>query len=125
MELDPLTNVKGKKIQIGEYIRINSTPDRYHFVVYRGVPPKALKILCKKVKQHIKGLPRTAHIELFKEVGSQYKIVLSAERLKNISIPQLAIIIVEQLKKKKRGHYVHLVLLQTVSGGHLMNYDGI
>ena len=29
------------------------------------------------------------------------------------------------LQKKKRGHYVHYVLLQTVPGGSLHNYMGI
>ena len=93
-------------------------------IVYKGVPPRALKILCQQIKKHIKGLPRIAHIELFQEVGSQYKILMSAERIKKITIKQLARFIIQHVASKKKGHYIHFVLLQTVPGGSLMNYRG-
>ena len=51
--LDPLSRMRGKKSHIGQHISICATPRRYHFVIYKGVPPKGLKILCQKIKQHI------------------------------------------------------------------------
>jgi hypothetical protein len=121
---DPLARLHGRKSRIGDFVSINATAQRYHMIVYKGVPPRALKILCQQIKKHIYGLPRTAHIELFQEVGSQYKILMSAERIKQISVKLLARFIIKHVASKRRGHYVHFVLLQTVPGGSLMKYQG-
>ena len=121
---DPLARLHGKKSRIGEFVSINATPERYHIIVYKGVPPRALKVLCKQLKKHISGLPHTAHVELFKEVASKYQILISAERLKKISVSQLARFIIEHVASKKKGHYIHFVLLQTIPGGSLMKYRG-
>ena len=93
-------------------------------IVYKGVPPRALKILCQQIRKHIFGLPKTSHIELFQEVGSQYKILMSAERIKKTSVKELARFIIKYVASKRKGHYVHFVLLQTTPGGSLMNYQG-
>ena len=122
---DPLSRLDGIKKKIGDHISINATPDRYHMIVWKDVPSRALKILCQEVKKHIQSLPRSAHIELFREVASQYKIVMSAQRLMNSGVKEIGRAILELLKRKRRGHYVHLVLLQTVPGGHLMRYEGL
>ena len=121
---DPLTRLQGKKSKIGDHISINATPDRYHMVVWKNVPARALRMLSNNLKRHIATLPRFAHVELFREVNSQYKIIMSAQRLKNASVNEIAREILSYLKHKKAGHYIHFVLLQTVPGGHLMNYEG-
>ena len=122
---DPLSRLNGIKKKIGEHISINSTPDRYHIIVYKNVPAKALRILCQEIQKHIRSLPRSAHIEMFREVASQYKIVMSAQRLMRVGVKELGRAILELLKRKRQGHYVHIVLLQTVPGGHLMRYEGL
>ena len=121
---DPLAKLHGKKSRIGDYVSINATSQRYHMIVYKGVPPRALKILCQQIKKHIKGLPITAHIELFQEVASQYKLLMSAERIKKSTVKQLARFIINHVASRRKGHYIHFVLLQTVPGGSLMNYQG-
>ena len=121
---DPLTRMDGKKTKIGDHISINSTPDRYHMVVWKNVPARALRMLATNLRKHIATLPRMAHVELFQEVNSQYKIIMSAKRLKHATINEIAREILSYLKHKKSGHYIHFVLLQTVPGGHLMKYSG-
>ena len=121
---DPLSKMRGKKSQIGNYISLLATPERYHIVVYKDVPPRALKTLCSEIKKHVKSLSPLAHVELFREVGSQYKLVLSADRVRQIGLAALARIIISFVSKKKKGHYVHFILLQTIPGGSLHSYGG-
>ena len=122
---DPLAKMSGKKSQIGNYVSILATPDRYHMIVYKDVPPRALKLLCSQIKKHVKSLPPMAHVELFRDLGSEYKLVLSADRVRQIGLAALARVLISFVGKKKKGHYVHFVLLQTIPGGSLHNYGGI
>jgi len=122
---DPLAKMHGKRSQIGHYVSILATPERYNVILYKDVPPRALKTLCSQIKKHIASLPKIAHVELFREVGHEYKLVLSADRIRQIGLARLAQILVSFLKTKRKGHYVHYVLLQTIPGGSLHNYMGI
>ena len=122
---DPLSKMHGKRSHIGQHVSILATPERYNIILYKNVPPRALKKLCTQIKKHIASLPKIAHVELFREVGHEYKLVLSADRIRQIGLARLARVLVSFLQKKKRGHYVHYVLLQTIPGGSLHNYMGI
>ena len=94
-------------------------------VVYKDVPPQALKKLCQEIKKHVASLSPLAHVELFREVGHEYKLILSAARLRQIGLAALGRILIRYVAKKKKGHYVHFILLQTIPGGSLNNYRGI
>ena len=94
-------------------------------IVYKDVPPRALKKLCMEIKKHVKSLHYNAHVELFREVGHEYKLVLSADRLRQIGLGRLARVLIEYVGKRRKGHYVHFVLLQTIPGGSLHSYRGI
>ena len=122
---DPLSRMTGKRSHIGNYVSILATPQRYHIVVYKDVPPRALKKLCMEIKKHVKSLHYNAHVELFREVGHEYKLVLSADRLRQIGLGRLARVLIEYVSKRRKGHYVHFVLLQTIPGGSLHSYRGI
>ena len=78
-----------------------------------------------QIKKHLRSLSPLANVELFREVGHEYKLVLSADRLRQIGLARLARVIIEYVGKKKKGHYVHFVLLQTIPGGSLHSYRGI
>ena len=122
---DPLAKMVGKRSSIGNHVSILATPQRYHILVYKDVPPRALKNLCVQIKKHLRSLSPMANVELFREVGHEYKLVLSADRLRQIGLARLARVLIEYVGKKKKGHHVHFVLLQTIPGGSLHSYRGI
>ena len=112
---DPLS-VSNKQVhRIGRHIEIEQSKHRYRIVIHKGVPPKGLKLLCGKIKHHLKSLPN-AHIELFRKDGHQMKIVASHAKLRSISPKELARLLLTQLGKKA---HVQLVIMQTMAGGSL------
>ena len=108
--LDPLINMRGQKTHIGKHVSICVTPTRFHFIIYKGVPPKGLKMLCQRIKGYINSLP-SANVELFKEVGSEWKLILSAKQLSQAIIKEVARVLIKQMKSNPLVHYI---LLQTM-----------
>ena len=69
-------------------------------------------MICKQIKSYISGLPSSSHVELFKEVGSEWKLVLSASRLAQAVIKELARLLISEMKSKP---YLHYILLKTLN----------
>jgi hypothetical protein len=114
LELDPMMGLlcAGRKEEIGDKIQMCIGVQLIHIVIYKGATRKAIEILFKKVKHHIKNLPGTLSLaELDKGV-----IFDSAEVRRRTAI-DMATTIFQLLKKRRR--YLRLVMEQSHSGGAL------
>ena len=115
-EADPLSSTKvGNKYNIGNHVEIHHHKQRFQIVVYKGVPPRGMKLLVGKLSDHVKSLPR-AHMELFQKKGHEFIKVISFAKLKRISPKEMARILLRILGKKP---YAVFVLMQTHLGGSM------
>ena len=116
-EADPLASTKvGNKYNIGNHVEIHHHRQRFQIVVYKGVPPRGMKLLVGKLQDHVKSLPR-AHMELFQKKGHEFIKVISYAKLKRITPKEMARILLRVLGKKRP--YVVFVLMQTHMGGSM------
>ena len=90
-----------------------------YIVIHKGCPPKSIKILAAQIQGHSKSIIG-GHAELFEEINKQYKLIMSAQRLQNIDLLELANYLYKLVKSRK--HYVKLIIRQTEIGG-VMQYD--
>ena len=112
---DPLAPMQGRKYSIGRHIDVLRKQDRFHIVIHKGVPPKGLKILCLKVKEHVK-IMGGAHVELFQKLGEKMKLLLGSNELRTVPPKHLAKMFLTGLKGKSSAHFV---VFQTAPGGTL------
>ena len=111
-EQDPLMMCAGRKQEIGDSIQMCMDFKSVHVVIYRRATLKALDILFKKIKYHIKKQKGTVSL-------SEYNrgIIYDNATLRRKTVSQLALELKALLKKRKR--FVRLLLEQSHSGGAL------
>ena len=111
-EQDPLMMCAGRKQEIGDSIQMCMDFKSVHVVIYRRATLKALDILFKKIKYHIKKHKGTVSL-------SEYNrgIIYDNATLRRKTVTQLALELKGVLKKRKR--FVRLLLEQSHSGGAL------
>ena len=117
---DPLAPMQGRKYYIGRHIEILRRNAQFHIVIHKGVPPRALHILCLKVKEHV-NIMGNANVELFQKVSGRMKLVLSNTRLKTVLVKGLGANFLKGLKGKSSAHFV---IFQTTPGGTLGDAKG-
>ena len=96
-----------------------------YIVIHKNCPPKSIKILAAQLQEHSHSIIG-GHAELFEEVDKQYKLIMSAQRLQNIDLIELANYLYKLVKGRK--YYVKLLIRQTAVGGvmhpRLFPYSG-
>ena len=102
---DPLAPMQGRKYMIGRHIEVLRQNDRFNIVIHKGVPPKGMKILCLKVREHV-DIMGGANIELFQKLPGKVKLLISDQRLKSASPQLLAKTFLDGLKGKPSAHYI-------------------
>ena len=90
---------------IGRHVDIKRDRDQFHIVIHKGVPPKGMKILAMKVREHV-GIMGGANIELFQKLGAMMKLILSDSQLKDAPPKHLVKVFLQGLKGKSSAHYV-------------------
>ena len=110
---DPLAPMTGRKYHIGRHIDIKRDRDQFHIVIHKGVPPKGMKILGLKVREHV-DIMGGANIELFQKIGPNMKLILSDSQLKDAPPKHLVKVFLQGLKGKPSAHYI---ILQTGAQG--------
>ena len=111
-EADPLMMCSGRKQEIGDNIQMCMGLKDVHVVIYKGATLKALNILFKKLKYHIKKQQGTVSLSEF-DRGIMYDNATLQRKTAN----QLAIELIALLKKRRR--FVRLLLEQSHEGGAL------
>ena len=115
---DPLAPMTGRKYHIGRHVDIKRDRDEFHIVIHKGVPPKGMKILALKVREHV-DIMGGANIELFQKLGVKMKLILSDAQLKDAPPKHLVKVFLQGLKGKANAHYI---IFQTgARGGPLAN----
>ena len=115
---DPLAPMTGRKYSIGRHIDVVRDRDRFDIVIHKGVPPKGMKILSLKIKEHV-NIMGGANIELFQKLPGTMKLLLSDQRLKSAPVNVIMKTLLDGLKGKPSAHYV---IYQTgTKGGPLSN----
>ena len=108
----------GRKYHIGRHVDIKRDRDEFHIVIHKGVPPKGMKILALKVREHV-DIMGGANIELFQKLGVKMKLILSDAQLKDAPPKHLVKVFLQGLKGKANAHYI---IFQTgAKGGPLSN----
>ena len=115
---DPLAPMTGRKYHIGRHVDIKRDRDEFHIVIHKGVPPKGMKILALKVREHV-DIMGGANIELFQKLGVKMKLILSDAQLKDAPPKHLVKVFLQGLKGKANAHFI---IFQTgAKGGPLSN----
>ena len=102
---DPLAPMTGRKYHIGRHIDVKRDRDEFHIVIHKGVPPKGMKILALKVREHV-DIMGGANIELFQKLGAKMKLVLSDAQLKDAPPKHLVKKFLQGLKGRANAHFV-------------------